>query len=260
MAPHERPPQQSVLDREDDHHGQDDEVGDRGREAQVEGGETLVVGVDADRLGRVVRPAAGQAVDDVEDPEEVDGAPHHGHEDDRPQERQGDVPEDLPGGGAVHAGRLARLLGDAGQAGQHQQGHEGGRVPDVDDDERPQCQAGVAQPGHLGQADQGEQPVEDAEVVAQQDAPDEPDDDVGHEHRQQQQDEHRAPAPEGLVEEHGQADAQHDLDRQGRDHEADGQLQGVPEAVVAEGPYVVVQPDEGHTRWKVVSFHWWKLR
>ena len=63
-------------------------------------------------------------------------------------------------GGAVHARGLAGLVGHCREAGQHQQGHEGRGVPDVHDDQRPERQARVAQPGHLGQADEREQPVE----------------------------------------------------------------------------------------------------
>ncbi len=105
---------------------------------------------------------------------------------------------------------------------------------------------GSTQPCHPGDPQQRKQPVDDSEIEAQQDAPDEPDDDVGHEHRQQQQDEGCPSAPEGLVEQGREPDAQHQLEHQGCDQEGDRDLQRMPEARIVDGLDVVVQAHEWH--------------
>ena len=78
-----------------------------------------------------------------------------------------EMPELLDGRGAVDRRRLERLLGQGAQAGQEDQDHERGPLPDVGEHQPGQRGRGVAEDrlGGIDQAEVHEVVVEDAELA-----------------------------------------------------------------------------------------------
>src|ERR1700760_960338 len=88
-------------DERDQHHADEDQHRDRRAEPQVQPVDQLVEAEDRDRFG--VLRAAGHDEDRVEDARGLERAEEDRDEDRRFHQRQGDLAEPLPGGGAVDA-------------------------------------------------------------------------------------------------------------------------------------------------------------
>src|SRR5215218_9640100 len=90
-----------ALDEDEGDHQdkEEDQHRDRRAEPEVKPVDQLVEAEDRDRFG--VLGAAGHDEDRVEDPERLEGSEEDRDEDRRLHQRQGDLDEALPGGGAV---------------------------------------------------------------------------------------------------------------------------------------------------------------
>ena len=91
-------------------------------------------------------PALGDGQDLVEDHEAEGGAEDECDRDDRPEDGQGQPPETLPAGGAVHRCRLVDLGGDALDGRVVEQDVEGRGPPHVGNDDGGHGEPGMAQP------------------------------------------------------------------------------------------------------------------
>ena len=177
------------LHDHDDEQEREHRERDRGTLGQQPGADAELVGVGREQVRSVGRSAAGHDVDQLEVGEGLDDREQHDHQRDRHEQRPGDVPEALPGAGAVDGGGLVELGTDGLQAGQQGDGEERHAAPDVDDDDRRHGEVGVAQPVDAGgdEAELEQRPVEDAEGRIEHPLPGE-----GREHRrddERQQDE-----------------------------------------------------------------------
>ena len=87
--------------------------------------------------------------------------------------RHGDVPEAMPGAGAVHHGGAMQLVGHGLQAGQHHDHGEGELLPDVDDDQRGQHAVDVVEEvdGLVGEAQLHGDGADDAQIAVVDPAP-----------------------------------------------------------------------------------------
>src|SRR5918998_1677897 len=90
-------------DQKDEH--EEDEARRRG-EAEIEPFEPFPLHVVGDAQGRLAGSAVSQDVGLFEDLRGSDQDDHRHEGGHRPQQRQGDVPEEAPGAGAVELGRL----------------------------------------------------------------------------------------------------------------------------------------------------------
>lgn len=134
---------------------------------EVEGGGVRVPGKERRRR---TGPASGQDVDQVKDRDR-----HHGlvDQDDqqRPaQQRQGDEAKPLPGGRAIHRGRVDHLGRDHLQAGKKEDGRQREFAPHVRHDDRPHGQLSIGEPRDvvMDEPDLQEEAVEGAEIAVQQ--------------------------------------------------------------------------------------------
>ena len=90
---------------------------------------------------------AAHGPDQAEDVERVDEHEHGHRPEDRRQQRERDVPERLPGAGAVDLGGLGVVLRDSREASREQQHREAQVVPGVDHDDHGEGRGRIAQPG-----------------------------------------------------------------------------------------------------------------
>ena len=95
--------------------------------------------VQRHRLGRRARAAAGQHVDEIEEPERVERAEAAATTSAGSQQRQRDRDEPAPAAGAVDARGVVERRVDALQAGEQQDRDERRRLPDVGGDHRHPC-------------------------------------------------------------------------------------------------------------------------
>src|SRR3981081_3163532 len=86
----------------------EDHYRQRGPVAETQILEESVEGVERDRLGRRTRSAAGEHVDEIEDPESVERSEDQSHENRRLEERERDVPQLPPCVGAIDRGSLGK--------------------------------------------------------------------------------------------------------------------------------------------------------
>ena len=146
-------PDEADVDRRDDRHEDQQQVGDRRRPAEVER-VPVDVGLERHRLGGRARAAAEQDVRHVDDLEALDQP----DEDDRRRRPAGcagivmwrKLCQRL---GAVDEGRLADLLVEALERGQQDDEHERRPLPRVADDHRDPGQPRVGDPGEVAQAE-----------------------------------------------------------------------------------------------------------
>ncbi len=124
------------------HHDQRDGDGVAGRVVV----EALTEGVHAERQRGVRRTTLGQTEDDVEDAECVHAADDGDDDQHAGDQRQRDLEQRAQRAGAVDLGRLVDLGRDRGEAGGHDQQHEGRGLPDIDHHDAEQ------RPSRLGQA------------------------------------------------------------------------------------------------------------
>ena len=153
--------------------------------------------------------------------------------------------EGLRPAGPVHHRRLQRLLGNALEAGVEHEDDEGRVLPHVGEDDRPERPDGIARPPRPSHADQREEVVHEPPVTLEHPPHEEPGDRGRDGHGQEHHGADEAPARDAGVEEKGDGGAEDELDGDGGDGEPRGNLEGVPERVVAEDVCEVVEPDEG---------------
>src|ERR1700730_14971323 len=125
----------------------------------------LLVQVVGQVGGRGPRAALGHGLHRVEHVDQVDRAEQDAQLDVGPQMREGELAERGEGPGAVNLGRFQRVRRLALQAGQHDQRHERGPLPDHDHDHRAECVRG--QPGHVMDAERLKQVVQQPELRVQ---------------------------------------------------------------------------------------------
>ena len=178
------------------------------------GADADLIGVGGEQVRGVGRSAAGHHVDDLEVGERLDHREQHHDHGHRQQQRPGDVPEPLPGLGAVDGGGLVELGADGLQPGEQADGEERHAAPDVDDDDRDHGEVGIAQPVDAAgdQAELVEQPVEDAEGRIEHPLPGE-----GRQHGRDDEGQQDEGAGEGLaleiaVEQHREPQAERQLE------------------------------------------------
>ena len=156
--------------------------------------ERKVVGPGRDQLGGVGRAPSGQTDHEVEHLHGEDEPEEQRDLDDRQDDRHDHEAEPLPGAGAVDDGRFLDLHRHVLERAVEQEGEEGHPEPDVGDEDRPQGQVRVVQPLDrvVDQAEVHEQLVDGSTFGLEQ----EPEDDPGHDQRQQpgDDDERRARA------------------------------------------------------------------
>src|SRR5690606_9016243 len=106
---------------------------------------------------------------------------------------------------------------------------------------------GAAEPVDRAEADLSKRPVDDAEVAVVDQPPEQADDGWRHGDREDEQDasDRAEQAPARVVQEQGDADAKHDLDRDRQEEELEGSPQGAPEQSILQDRAVVVEADPG---------------
>ena len=138
--------------------------GDQDEEHDVAGGRQaeearLVLLVDdrGDDVAAEAGATAGHRPDQVEGPQAADERQQDDAERRRPAERQGDVPELVPGTAAVHVDGLVVVLGDRQDAGDVDHRRQPDALPDVDEGDRQQrggrsirASPGPPSPTHAG--------------------------------------------------------------------------------------------------------------
>ncbi len=116
-------------------------------------------------MGGVGRPSARHDVNQLEVREGEDHRKHGDDENDRLEQRQGDVAEAAEAAGAVDRRRLIEFGRDGLQARQEGDGVERQAAPGVDHDEGEHRQVRMAEPTRAGVGDAGvhEHPIDHAE-------------------------------------------------------------------------------------------------
>src|SRR5207302_6967033 len=104
-------------------------------------------------------------VDLGEDVVRVDGGGDEHVEDEGPEQGEGDAAESLPVGGAVEARRFKIDVGDIPDPDQEENEIVPEQLPHAHDDQRPQGDLLVGQPGDGREARERERVVQDAVVV-----------------------------------------------------------------------------------------------
>lgn len=136
------------------------------------------------------------------------------------------------------------MVGDGLQAGEDQQGRVAHVPPHVDEGDSRNGPLIAAEEGDAGQAHPVDDLVHDAQLVVQHPEPEQRDDHVSHEERQQQD-----AADEGglghAVHEERESDGDDGLETDVQCNVLDGDGHRVPEQVVAEDRRVVLQADPG---------------
>ena len=179
-------------------------------------------------------PAPRDDEDHVEDADLIDQPQqqHHGHH--GPDQRQHDAAQIGEAAHAVEPRGLDHLGGYSLHAGEQDERDEGRPLPDVDDHHREQRRVRVGVPQALLQAHALEQIVEQAADWLEHRPPGEPERHRRDEHRNHDEGSQDADAAHGRVEQHGEEEAQDELDRH-RDGAPDaGEPERLPEGVVVE--------------------------
>ena len=174
--------------------------------------------------------------DHVEDLQRADHRQEHPDPDRRAEQRDRDVPLDLPPARAVDRGGLGQLVRHVRQSGEEQDDGEADVLPGEDEQQRPDDHVEVGEP-RLHQAAQPERPQQGVRraVVHQDELPHDADGDLGeHVGHEDQQPEHGAPA-EAAVEQQRDAERDRALDQQRPDDDDGVVAQRVEEDRVLEG-------------------------
>ncbi len=127
--------------------------------------ESRAVDMDHEHERRLQRFASGTAHHQClgKDVEGTDDTHHEVEQDHRGQQRQRDMPEALPGSGAIDGGRIQERWRDLLQAGQKDQG-AGAEPPQAQEDQRRFRPGRVGQPAHCGQSNRLEQGVDESVI------------------------------------------------------------------------------------------------
>src|SRR5215204_1495488 len=104
--------------------GQKQEVRDRRGVSDLQALEQSAEDVERDRLGESPSADEREGEDQIVDPDQLVRAKQDDHQDQRPQQRDRQVPDLLPGVRSVDAGRLEWLVRQAGEPGRDHQHHE----------------------------------------------------------------------------------------------------------------------------------------
>ena len=140
--------------------------------ADVVEGERLQVEIEVDRLRRGAGAALADHVDRVEGLQRVDGADDRGDDEERRDQRQRDVAEELPLASAVEPRRLVGLGRQRREPAEHDQHHQRRPVPDLDQHEARDHQRRRIDPERRRQADQRQEVVEHALLRVEHHRPD----------------------------------------------------------------------------------------
>ena len=161
------------------------------------------VGLRDEDVGAAVRLAAADEIDDVEHVERPDAPEDDRWEQRRLQQRKRHEVKALPAARPVDLGGLLEVPRDRLKRAERDHHHEGEAEPGVRRDVRGERGRPVGEPGHGLDADQGEEPVDRAELAVEHALPDERGDVARHRPRQdEQRPEHAAEAHPGLAQEH----------------------------------------------------------
>jgi hypothetical protein len=220
----------------EDHHR------DRRRRADIVEPEAQPVEVGDERIRAARRPAFGHRPDDRERVEDEHHVEQDRHRQNRPQQRQGKVPEHREAARAIDCRRLVVIAVYRLQPGHQDERRRRHRRPDGDADHQRERQRRVGQPFDARRdADRREQVVERAEIRLRHPAPEQADDDEAGGPRQQQQSARQRPPAESPVEDHRQCQRQDRGDDHHRRRPADGPPQRRDELPVLEQPDVVIE-------------------
>src|SRR5574337_1454530 len=152
-----------VLQDGDRHDEQEEDHGLGRRIPEVVPLEGLPIEVQNDDVGGAGRSAPRQDEDLVEDLQRQDGVVDQEEGGGGGEERDGDVPEALQRTGSVDGGGLVELLRDGLESRQVDDHVVAQVLPDAEDDDAGQGHVAGHQPGLLGEVEQLEQDIEDAE-------------------------------------------------------------------------------------------------
>lgn len=239
----------------DEQHQREEHDDDGGGIAHVVEAERLQIQQDVQRLAGGAGSAVADDEDGVERLERIDAAYDGRCQDERPHERQGDVPEHLPGAGAVEVRGLVRIGRQAGEAAQDDQHDQGRPLPGLDQDQGGDDGIGGIHPLAGGQAHAGEQVVQHAELRVEHHGPDECHGDGGGHHGQDEDGAREAAARELPVEAHGGGDAEQHGEQDGQGGEIQGAQEGKAEALVGEHAEVVGRAGEADAAADVPVVH-----
>src|SRR5690349_18597671 len=179
--------QQSQLEQRQRQHDHEQDNADGGGVADIDQLYTLVEYIGDHGFSAVQWPTSGgQHVHGVEDLERTDDGDHQHEQGRGAQHRQGNAPEDLPGGGPVHAGGFVEVLRYPLQACEEDHHVEAEVLPDTDQDHNGHGPVGVTQPACNGHSDGMEPVSQEADVGVEQEAPYHRDDGEGTDHRQKE--------------------------------------------------------------------------
>ena len=139
----------TMIDRDDDE--EDDVAGGR---KPVEAGLVLLVDHRGDDVGGEARAAPGHRPDEVEGAQAADQREDDHRHRRRPHQRQRDVPEVLPAGGAVDGRGLVVVARDRGDAGHVDDGREPDALPHIDERDREQRELRIGEPARALDAEE----------------------------------------------------------------------------------------------------------
>ena len=240
------PPQ--VDQKQDGEDRQDREHVERDRRAlaDVRCRQPDLVGIGAEDVGRVGRPALGQDVDQLEIGKGPDDGEQGGDQDDPSDGRDRDMKEPLPGVRAVDGRRLVQLLGDGLKSRQDRDGEERDATPDVGQADRGDRQVGIAQEVDvLFDQPQGfEEPGDGAEDRVEDHEPAERGERGGHDPRHHHRGPDRIAEAHPVVQDHGQSQPQRRLEGDGHHGVDQGVPRGLEEDGIAEEVDEVPEADE----------------
>jgi hypothetical protein len=144
------------------------------------------------------------------------------------------VPEKLPPRGAVDAGRLEHLPRHRLQPSQQHHQEEGDRVPGVDQQQRKDRPPPIGEERDVLEPESSQETRQRAPLRIHDRAPDHPaGGDRTHHERQQEHDPEQLPPPDLLVQQQGQPERDHVLERNADPDEQEVVLQRIPEPPVA---------------------------
>ena len=220
------------MTNDDDQHQIDH--GEQRAVADVRAVAVLAVDEARDEVGGAAGAAGGDVDNDIGELQLEDDADDDDGHRDRQHQREGDLPEGLPAGGAIDASGLLDLAVEALQAGEQHDHHERDEGPGVHDHDGQAGEPGAGEEGGIVPAEAAGEPGERAEADLEHRLADHPADRDGREHQRHQEDD----APELAGADFG--------GEQQREAEGDGVLdedrQHVPDHVAQRVPVERIVP------------------